>query len=134
MIPQQATLTTRKKFAKPNKELSENKTKSSVCPKSSFFISPERFKPTVSEYQFQPWIYSATQHPIYKRQRATDSNQYPHPHPSNTKNHQRLHGMQRNRSLEEMVSKSQSVKQKWQLKVIQFVFLALMTYVQYLLR
>ena len=33
-------------------------------------------------------------------------------HPSNAKNHRRLHRMRRNKSLEQMVSKSQSVKQK----------------------
>ena len=48
-----------------------------------------------------------------------------HSHPSNAKNHQHLHGS--NRPLEEMVSKRQIVKQKWQLKLIQLVFLALTT-------
>ena len=41
MIPQQATLTTRKKFAKPNKELSENKKQNLQFVQNPPFLFPQ---------------------------------------------------------------------------------------------
>lgn len=95
------------------------KVKSSDGPKPSF-SSQEN----VLSQQFQNGSFNhenAPQLNISFRKGGMPSTQFKNlicPHHSNARNYWHLHGVRRNKSLEEMVSKSQSVKQKWQLNLI----------------